>query len=107
MEAKKLKRLKLVVWSMYVLNMTAFALATVTTLTCAYFGMVMPAAVSFVPAVANAIAVILMDMLHDAIIKELDEREEQPKNNIVTLFPARNLYSVEAYEAERARTEAD
>ena len=89
------------------LNMTAFALATVTTLTCAYFGMVMPAAVSFVPAVANAIAVILMDMLHDAIIKELDEREEQPKNNIVTLFPARNLYSVEAYEAERARTEAD
>ena len=107
MEAKKLKRLKLVVWSMYVLNMTAFALATVTTLTCAYFGMVMPAAVSFVPAVANAIAVILMDMLHDAIIKELDEREEQPKNNIVTLFPARNLYSVEAYEAERERTEAD
>ena len=92
---------------MYVLNMTAFALATVTTLTCAYFGMVMPAAVSFVPAVANAIAVILMDMLHDAIIKELDEREEQPKNNIVTLFPARNLYSVEAYEAERERTEAD
>ena len=107
MEAKKLKRLKFVVWSMYVLNMTAFALATVTTLTCAYFGMVMPAAVSFVPAVANAIAVILMDMLHDAIIKELDEREEQPKNNIVALFPARNLYSVEAYEAERARTEAD
>ena len=107
MEAKKLKRLKFVVWSMYVLNMTAFALATVTTLTYAYFGMVMPAAVSFVPAVANAIAVILMDMLHDAIIKELDEREEQPKNNIVTLFPARNLYSVEAYEAERARTEAD
>ena len=43
----------------------------------------------------------------DEIIKELDEREEQPKNNIVTLFPARNLYSVEAYEAERARTEAD
>lgn len=107
METKKLKRLKRFVGLMYVINMTAFALATVTTFTCAYLGMVTPAVVCFIPAVLNAVAVILMDMLHDAIIKELDEREEQPKNNIVTLFPARNLYSVEAYEAERARTEAD
>lgn len=108
MNTKKLKRLKMVVSVMYVINMTAFALATVTTMTCAYLGMVMPAAVSFVPAVANAIAVILLDTLHEAVKQELEERTEKaPKNNIVALFPAKALYDIDEYEAERAKTEAD
>ncbi|MBQ7984535.1 MAG: hypothetical protein IJ250_02735 [Bacteroidales bacterium] len=94
METKKLKRLKIIVGVMYVINMTAHCIADVATATCAYYGMVMPAIVCFVAAALNGIAVWLLDTLHDAMVAELEERQK-PKNNITVLFPA------------KARTEAD
>ena len=106
METKKLENLKRFVSIMYVLDMIACLGADVATLTCAYKGLVMPAVVCFVAAVANGIAVWLLNMLNEAIDDVLEERQEQPKNNITVLFPARNLY-VDAYEANRERTEAD
>ena len=107
METKKLKRLKKFVSVMYVLDMIACLGADVATVTAAYKGLVMPAVGCFVVAALNGVAVWLLNLLNEAIDDVLEERQEQPKNNIIALFPAKALYDMEAYEAERARTEAD
>lgn len=90
MNTEKLVKLKKIVSVLLILNTTFCLGADVATATCAYKGMLGLTIAFFIVAALNSVAVALLNSLHDAMIEELDERT--PKNNVVALFPARELY---------------
>lgn len=76
METKKLSRLKKLVAVMLTLNTIVCLGTDAATVTAAYRGEIVLTIGCFVAALFNAVAVWLLNPLHDAMTEELEERHE-------------------------------
>lgn len=104
MKTKKIKRLKILVSVLIGANtLTCFGMEAVT-ISAALRHDEVATALYFAAALINVVAVELLMHLHDAIVDELNERQQKKRTNSGKMI---KLYDINTYEASRARTEAD
>lgn len=104
MKTKKIQRLKILVSVLIVANtLTCFGTEAMT-VGAALIRDKIATVLYFAAVIVNVVVAGLLMHLHDAIVDELNERQDKSRTNSGKII---KLYDINTYETSRARTEAD